>query len=458
MKYLVVGRYTTGVHFYRLSDGQEVWRLPVLPLGAYYGSHRLALTSDATIATTFLKGVLCRLDVPKGTLLSRSDLKFDHPYRLVLSADDRYILIGERDAIRLFVADKVPRTYMTLRAPDVLGGIKEVAEREFEYVSFTDCAFTSDPNLLVTTANTAFRRLLLFVRWRSTPPTSSVVALEDAPTALASAPVDAMVALAQDKVLTVMDFNGKALHSLAVAEPIHTMAFSPSGAYLAFAEGRLLHLLEPRSWTTCARISCRHEISSIAFASDESFVAVGLSNGTASLISLDRPSKTALTNEELWDSLLSNDGDRVLSAISSFAARSDEAVAFLDGRIRGLSSSIETLVAQLDDDTFRLRQEAEAALRRHPLATAGVLDVLAKKDSTSTEAKLRLTRLADAKRDAKAVHPEALRLSRAVHILQRIHTAKSLALVEQLSRSADSLPCAPEAAAAARRLRTILPK
>ena len=143
--------------------------------------------------------------------------------------------------------------------------------------------------------------------------------------------------------------------------------------------------------------------------------------------------------ERLWEGLADADGRGAFKAMTRLAAAPDEAAALLAKHLKpteGTGANVARLIAELDDDSFEVREAAHkqlAALGKS--AKEALMKALA--DKPSAEVKRRIEDLVDrlkVKGPAPAPPSDFLRGLRAVEVLEDLGTAEAKRLLEALAR------------------------
>lgn len=145
-----------------------------------------------------------------------------------------------------------------------------------------------------------------------------------------------------------------------------------------------------------------------------------------------RPARAEL--EALWTDLGSDDAVRAYRARWSLAATPDATVAFLKTKLRPAAmvdtGNVRQLIANLDSDEFRVREDAQAQLARlGEHAEAALRQAL--RDQPSAEARRRIEPL------LKQMHgwsSESLQMLRGIEVLEHIATASTRPPLEVVAR------------------------
>jgi len=147
-----------------------------------------------------------------------------------------------------------------------------------------------------------------------------------------------------------------------------------------------------------------------------------------------------LTPQELanlWTELESNDAGKGHRAMVRLAVVPEQAVALLRQQVKPApgkpleAKEVESLLANLDSDTFKVREEASRALQTEGKSIRSAV-VKALAGDPSPEKKRRLQELLDAM-FATGPTPELVRPTRALEVLERLGTPEALQLVRELA-------------------------
>jgi RNA polymerase sigma factor (sigma-70 family) len=244
---------------------------------------------------------------------------------------------------------------------------------------------------------------------------------------------------------------------------LQTLCFSPDGRTLALG----CYTGEIRLWETATGqerrtfTGHRGRIDTLAFSPDGRLLVSGSSDTTALVWDLSdgalnaRGALTAAALDNLWADLASEDASKAYQAIWKLAASPAQTVSLLKERIQpvphGDSVRIARFLADLDSDTFEVRDKATKELERlADSAQAALRETLAK--APSVEVRRRVEQLL-AKLDGLGTKGEPLRTSRAIETLERIGTPEARQLLDKLAAGAPGAWQTREAKAAAKRIR-----
>jgi len=217
-------------------------------------------------------------------------------------------------------------------------------------------------------------------------------------------------------------------------------------------------------WLTLSeRLTFRLEreslIHSLAFRPDSKALASCGDDGTILLWSLDgthgpapwrlKPSSA----ESLWRRLADSDATKAWPAMRELIARPRDAPRLLRARVKAdvapSKKRLARLLADLDGDTARARDDAEKALAAVArLVGPDLRQALGKADSP--EARRRLRRVLAA---LDSFTPDEVRHARAVEVLERIATKEATALLRQWEKGPARAVLTQHARAALRRPR-----
>jgi RNA polymerase sigma factor (sigma-70 family) len=273
----------------------------------------------------------------------------------------------------------------------------------------------------------------------------------------------------RDKVIRLWDVStGKKLHELPCGTGSGAVRFSPDGKTLAWGncpEG--IFFWEMTSKQRRRRFQGHAAfIHSLAFSPDGRTLLSGSMDTTALVWDLtgglDRP-KSRLSREQclsLWEALASPNAEHAGRAIWSFTADPHQAVPCLAERMRhlpvGSGQQIAKLIADLDSDTFFIRDTAQNKLEKlGPLAEQALRDRLAR--NPSLEARRRIEQALE-KREAPIQSAEVLRVARAIEALESIATPEALQALKDTARQCSEAYLKREAQASCDRLAKRLAK
>jgi WD40 repeat protein len=253
---------------------------------------------------------------------------------------------------------------------------------------------------------------------------------------------------------------------LEVTPIVSELTFSPDGRLLAIGTGqevRLMHLLSGREVGRVDAFLGR--VQSLAFSPDGKLLAVAGYANTALICDvaavtagkIPKPAKlTAKDLEARWNDLKSSDGIKAYRAIAELSESPEESLPFLKERLRVApiveERHIEQLIAQLDDNSFDVRQKAGAALeklgkRAEPALTRAV----AKTESEEVRRRARslLQKLQDA--DGPALPGEELIQLRALEAVANMRTPDAGDVLKTLAKGDGEARVTQQAKAALKR-------
>ncbi|HKB39390.1 MAG TPA: hypothetical protein VKD72_23330 [Gemmataceae bacterium] len=266
--------------------------------------------------------------------------------------------------------------------------------------------------------------------------------------------------------------TGKCLRRLT-GRTADAAAFSPDSCLLAWSEREpgdgkpTIRLTDLATGKECLRLSGHtRPVTALAFSPNGKRLASGAEDASALVWDLTglRPRKKVkaltLTKEELqalWADLGGDDAVRAQEALLTLSLAPGEAIAFLDARraewakeMERVGKRVGQLLAEVDSDKFKVREEATRALLvAGPNALPLVLTHL-RGGRMSLEAQRRLEHVRDAlEGNAQDVRAAPLGLVRATGLLERLGTAEARRVLERLAEGVG--PPAEEARASLRR-------
>jgi WD40 repeat protein len=246
---------------------------------------------------------------------------------------------------------------------------------------------------------------------------------------------------------------------------VRALAFSPDGKLLAVGGPDVVRLFHLVSGRAVGRLDAyRGEVDSLAFSPDGKWLAVGGHANTAlvcdvaALTTGQMPEVGKLTAKELdalYDDLKSADGAKAYVAVTRLAASGKESTPFLKERLKGEpgpdEQRIARLIADLDDDSFDVRERASAALERlGTKAEAALRQALAETKSAEVRRRAELV-LAKFKPPASPLPSEELVRLRMLEALARSGTPEAREFIKELAKGDPEARLTQEAKAALRR-------
>jgi len=246
--------------------------------------------------------------------------------------------------------------------------------------------------------------------------------------------------------------------------PSANVAFSPKGDVLVYgAPDGVIHVWQVQTGQELVSFHGHSGvINAFAFSADGKTLASASADTTVLTwdltAALAKPLPQRVFNDaELkmrWDMLASDDAQTAFTAVCELAAAPSDAMAMLNQHLKPASppesKQAAKLIAELGDDSFKVRQQAMAGLVQQKAQVVPFLDkALAAKPSL--ELKLRLEQVRD-QLTGMRVPAEDLRMYRAIEVLERISTPEARQILERLGDGAPRARETEEAKAALERL------
>lgn len=243
-------------------------------------------------------------------------------------------------------------------------------------------------------------------------------------------------------------------------------AFSDDSRLLAIAEGSDVRLWETASCKQVGRIVVAPPgpplVRALAISPDGRTLATGNDDSTILLWDAtlrDGAKAGALTlkqAEASWADLAGTDAARGYAAVWQLAGDPQQALAILRARVRPIEAlpaePTRSLLADLDSKEYKVRQSAERKLQELGERAEPALQQ-AIKTNPPLEKKRRIESLLAALKGELALEGDALRLLRAVHVLEAAGTPEARSLLESLSRGVPNARLTRNAQEALGRLR-----
>jgi hypothetical protein len=291
--------------------------------------------------------------------------------------------------------------------------------------------------------------------------------------ALAFGPAGKLVAVGDDKGLQIWDSTSrkKTATLTGLEKPAVRLAFSHDGRTLAGLAGDGTSVMVWDLTRNAPRCQVRHGLGAVVAlaVSPDGKALAAASKGDkgvflAKMAARELPARgtpVELSEKELaalWDDLASPDGGKADAAWRKFGEAGDNAVPFLRQKMRPIAvpavnlTQIEEWVADLDSPKYPLRERATRELLAVGEMAVVPLQRLLEKNP-SGEAKNRATLILK-KIEQPVRSPDRLRVLEAIDLLERVRTAKAVALLEEIGRDALIGQIRREAEQAARRAAT----
>jgi RNA polymerase sigma factor (sigma-70 family) len=260
--------------------------------------------------------------------------------------------------------------------------------------------------------------------------------------------------------------TGKIVARLKTKSWVPQTAFHPDNRFIATNDLDGIRLRDVRNGEVVARFPIPESIRAgrthvfagcLAFSRDGRRLAVGLPDSTILLwdVSVPLPRGTAATLKALeshWADLADADAGTAWRAVWRMAEAPQDALAFLHERVKpSLSPSAEMmgkLLADLDDDSFKIREAAARQLKELGQRAKPALSA-ALESNPSPEQRRRIQELLAALQgESSPPTAEELRQLRALIVLERIGTPEARRLLENVAKGTQSARLTRQARAA----------
>jgi WD40 repeat protein len=260
--------------------------------------------------------------------------------------------------------------------------------------------------------------------------------------------------------------TGRKRLELSHSAILHAMTFSPDGN--RFVTGGRSGALQGsvRAWDPYTgqllgeRPGHRGPILALAFTPDGRHLATGSWDTTvlvweaAGLVSGRKPRAgplTAAEAESLWSLLAGREADQAGQAMARLMAAPEQGVRLLGERLRPATGvGIERLIADLDNDRFTVRENAEQLLEKlGPTAEAALNKALESRPTLET--RRRLERLLERRR-GPVTDSALLRGIRGTEVLEHVGTREAREILKMLAQGASEARLTQEAKASLERL------
>jgi dipeptidyl aminopeptidase/acylaminoacyl peptidase len=244
------------------------------------------------------------------------------------------------------------------------------------------------------------------------------------------------------------------------------IAFSPDGRYLASVGrwDRVVQLWEVATGQEALRLEGHQSgVASVAFSPDGQRLATGSHDTTILVWDLSArltrraakaPGQLPAEREVLWQALASPDAAAAYQAMRTLVGAPEDALAFLDGRLKPPAppdaKQLARLIAALDSDEFAAREQASRELEKIGAAAVPALR-RASAGQPSAEQRRRVEALL-AKLLPPGPPPETLRMLRMVETLEQIGGDEARRVLRGLTAEEWGELVTREARAALRRL------
>ncbi len=189
----------------------------------------------------------------------------------------------------------------------------------------------------------------------------------------------------------------------------------------------------------------RTNVTALTFSPDGKTLVAGLSDGTILVYEIDKvdPKLAMLPKldldllKTLWKTLIDGDVTKAHEAIGALVLAPDQSIPFLQGCLKFAVAAdvakIQNCIAELDSDSFTVRQKAAQELVKTGDQVQPAIQK-ALQGSPSLEIRRRLEQIL--KNLADIPGPETIRTIRAIMALERIGTPEARTVLEELARGA----------------------
>ena len=215
------------------------------------------------------------------------------------------------------------------------------------------------------------------------------------------------------------------------------------GRYLAFAEGIGYERYPLFVWDAVLNRSVgsfhpTHNVRCLAFSHDGQTLATGLGDGTVLLWDMPKPAReepklSAKDQEEAWSALTGADARKAYRAIHRLAAAPRQSIPFLRDRLKPVAAvdakRLERLIADLDSDSFAVREKASGELRQMGSLIESVLRSSLKKNPP-LEVRRRIQQLLEPL-NRRTLSPDELRCVRTVEAVEHMAAPEARQLLTQ---------------------------
>lgn len=266
-----------------------------------------------------------------------------------------------------------------------------------------------------------------------------------------------LVGSTQESLFFLDPRTGALLHSVKLEGGMGCAALCPLGRSVAVSLGeegsslQAIHVFEISSGKSRLKLTPGDVVTALRFSPDGKRLASGHDDGTALVWELE-PERTPMKGDA-WERLSGEDAADAYRAMWQLRRDPERAVALVTKHVKPSplgpeAAELKRLIAGLDDDDVKVRDESEDALHKHGRGVEAALRQTLERTS-STEVKRRVRRLLAALPNEFTGLTPALR---GVELLEGVGTKAAIEALQALAKGNESSRLTREAKAALLRL------